>query len=125
MSERWATFDCYGTLIDWDGGVRTCLASLWPGEQADLLLARYHEVEPRLQESGGSYRRVLTDAVRLIALEEGLDVPAGRETALADSLPSWPPFPETTAALTELRSRGWKLGISRTRIRTTWRPRSS
>jgi 2-haloacid dehalogenase len=111
MSDRWATFDCYGTLIDWDGGVRASLASLWPGEHADLLLARYHEVEPKLQGSGGSYRRVLTDAVRLIALEEGLDVPAGRETALADSLPTWPPFPETTAALTELRSRGWKIGI--------------
>ena len=125
MSDRWATFDCYGTLIDWDGGVRACLASLWPDEQVDLLLARYHEVEPRLQGPGGSYRSVLTDAVRLIALEEGLDVPAGRETALADSLPTWPPFPETSAALTELRSRGWKLGILSNTDRTTSRPRSS
>ena len=42
---RWATFDCYGTLIDWNGGIRAELARLWPDEDADALLHRYHELE--------------------------------------------------------------------------------
>ena len=41
--ERWATFDCYGTLIDWNAGLRAALGS-------DELLERYHEVEPQVQE---------------------------------------------------------------------------
>ena len=47
--ERWATFDCYGTLIDWNGGVRAELARVFGDERADALLERYHEVEPEIQ----------------------------------------------------------------------------
>jgi 2-haloacid dehalogenase len=112
VADRWATFDCYGTLIDWDGGVRSGLASLWPLADADALLARYHELEPGLQASGErSYREVLTDVVPALAEAEGLEVPPGRAAALADSLPSWPPFPETTEVLRDVRERGWRLGI--------------
>jgi len=44
MSERWASFDCYGTLIDWMGGIGATLARLWPAEDAARLLERYHEI---------------------------------------------------------------------------------
>ena len=50
--ERWATFDCYGTLIDWDGGVRAELERVFGDEHADELLARYHEIEPEIQRDG-------------------------------------------------------------------------
>ena len=40
MSDRWATFDCYGTLIDWDGGIRRELARIFGEERAEELLAR-------------------------------------------------------------------------------------
>ena len=50
--ERWATFDCYGTLIDWNGGVRAELARVFGEGEAEALLARYHEVEPGLQADG-------------------------------------------------------------------------
>src|SRR5204863_332366 len=50
--ERWATFDCYGTLIDWNGGIRRELARVFDEERADELLARYHEVEPQLEADG-------------------------------------------------------------------------
>ena len=50
--ERWASFDCYGTLIDWDGGIRAELARVFGEERADELLARYHEIEPELQRDG-------------------------------------------------------------------------
>ena len=104
--ERWATFDCYGTLIDWNGGIRRELARVFTDERADVLLARYHELEPELQADGElSYREVLTEAVRR------LGAPEGEEDALARSLPTWQPFPEVRPALQETRSRGWKLAI--------------
>ena len=103
---RWATFDCYGTLIDWNGGIRTELARVFGPEQADEQLARYHEIEPELQADGKrSYRDVLTEAMRR------LGAPAGEEHGLAGSLPSWPAFPEAPAALAEAARRGWRLAI--------------
>jgi 2-haloacid dehalogenase len=109
---RWATFDCYGTLIDWDGGIRACLASLWPDVDAERLLERYHEIEPRVQQGSAlPYRDVLAQALGLLAGEEGLALAPGDESALADSLPSWRPFPEVPGALAELRGRGFSLVI--------------
>jgi 2-haloacid dehalogenase len=112
MAERWASFDCYGTLVDWNGGIRRELARLWPAADADALLDRYHEIEPRVQLDGSlSYRDVLTQSLRLLAETEGLDLPRGEEDALARSLPSWPPFPEVPQELEELRRRGWRLAV--------------
>ena len=103
---RWATFDCYGTLIDWDGGIRRELARVFGEEQAAAQLERYHEVESVLERDGArSYREVLTDAMR------ELGAPAGQEHGLAESLPSWRPFSEVRGSLEELRSRGWRLGV--------------
>jgi 2-haloacid dehalogenase len=109
---RWATFDCYGTLVDWNGGIRSTLARLWPEGDARLLLERYHEIEPRVELEGSlPYREVLRQALVLLAESEGLELVTGGEHALAESLPSWPVFPEVPAALDELRERGWKLAI--------------
>ena len=86
--ERWASFDCYGTLIDWDGGVRAELARVFGDVRADELLAEYHAIEPELQASGElSYRQVLTESMRR------LGAPAGEEHGLAESLPGWRAFP--------------------------------
>ena len=104
--ERWATFDCYGTLIDWNGGIRRELARVFGDERADALLVRYHGLEPALEADGSrSYVEVLAEAMR------GLGAPPGEEAALARSLPAWEPFPEAPAALQELRERGWRLAI--------------
>jgi 2-haloacid dehalogenase len=103
---RWASFDCYGTLIDWDGGVRAELARVFGDDHADALLARYHELEPALQASGErSYREVLTEAMRQLGAADG------EEHGLAESLPGWRPFPEVRRALEELRKRGWHLAV--------------
>jgi len=110
--DRWATFDCYGTLIDWERGIGDALSSLWPEADRAKLLARYHEVEPRIQEgSARPYREVLAAALAGVAEMEGRGVPRGREGALADSLPGWPAFAEVPAALRQVRVRGWKLAI--------------
>jgi len=105
---RWATFDCYGTLIDWNGGIRNELERIWADEDPDALLRRYHEVEPEIQreEPTLSYREVMRRALTRVG-----DVPAGEEDALATSLARWRPFPEVPRALAELRTRGWKLAI--------------
>jgi 2-haloacid dehalogenase len=104
--DRWATFDCYGTLIDWNGGIRGELARVFGEDRADGRLRRYHELEPQLESDGKrSYREVLTDAMR------ELGAPSGEEDALARSLPSWTPFPEVPEALREARGNGWKLAI--------------
>jgi 2-haloacid dehalogenase len=110
MRDRWATFDCYGTLVDWNGGIGRELARLWPDADAEALLERYHEIEPRVElNSALPYREVLKESLLLLAEHEGLTLPAEKEYALADSLPSWPIFPEVPGALAELRERGWRL----------------
>jgi 2-haloalkanoic acid dehalogenase type II len=106
VADRWVTFDCYGTLIDWNGGIRAELARVFGDERADEQLERYHELEPELEADGkSSYREVLTEAMR------ALGAPAGEEDGLARSLPQWQPFPEVPQALAEAREQGWKLAI--------------
>jgi 2-haloacid dehalogenase len=111
--DRWATFDCYGTLVDWNGGIHAQLERLFGVERAGELLVRYHELEPEIQTSnpGMSYREVLTIALERLASEEGLMLPEGEASALARSLPSWPVFEDVRPGLEEARSRGWGLGI--------------
>jgi 2-haloacid dehalogenase len=86
------------------------LTRLWPDADVDALLDRYHEIEPRVQLDGTlPYREVLRESLVLLADHEGLTLPAGEESALPDSLPSWPVFAEVPGALVELRERGWRL----------------
>ena len=94
--ERWATFDCYGTLVDWNSGLRDALGS-------DELLARYHELEPQVQAEDPSrtYREVLRETARRL----------GADADPATTLPGWPVFPEVPEALAEARDRGWRLAI--------------
>ena len=109
---RWATFDCYGTLIDWNLGIRTELERLFGVEAAPRLLERYHEIEPEIEsEPFHTYHEVLTLSLERLAEEESIQLPEGEAGALAKSLPEWPPFPEVPAALAELRNRGWKLAL--------------
>jgi 2-haloacid dehalogenase len=113
VAERWATFDCYGTLVDWNAGIRGELERLFGVGIADELLARYHELEPEIQSQspGASYRTVLTVALERLAGEAGLALPEGETSALARSLPVWPVFPDVAPALAEARERGWHLAI--------------
>ncbi len=105
---RWATFDCYGTLIDWNGGIRAELARLWPDEDAGELLRRYHELESELEhaEPALRYREVMQRVLARLG-----EVPSGEEDALGRSLPGWDVFPEVPEALAEARARGWRLAI--------------
>jgi 2-haloacid dehalogenase len=112
VPERWAKFDCYGTLIDWNGGIRRELERLFGVQVAPSLHERYHELEPEVQaESYRSYREVLTLALERLVAEERLSIPEGETDALAKALPTWQPFPDVPPALEELRRREWRLAI--------------
>lgn len=106
MNEHWATFDCYGTLIDWNRGIRGVLGRVFGDAGADAELRRFHDIEPALQADGRrTYREVLTEAMRR------LGAPESEVAALAESLPGWPAFPEVRRALEDLRASGWRLAI--------------
>jgi 2-haloalkanoic acid dehalogenase type II len=93
------TFDCYGTLIDWESGIRAAFESA--GVDGDAALRKYAEIEPQVERDYRPYRDVLREAGSRIA-------PGVR---LAESLPGWKPFSDTNPALERLRLAGIRLGI--------------
>ena len=106
------TFDCYGTLIDWEAGITGAFASAGCAAPPGALLAEYGRVEPAIESRGYlPYREVLKEASRAVLESLGGKVPPGREDFLAQSLPHWRPFDDTNAALRRLAEAGFKLGI--------------
>jgi len=105
--QRWATFDCYGTLIDWNAGIGRELERLFGAARAGEQLHAYHELEPQIQREDPtrSYREVM--AIALARLGASGD----EQDALARSLPEWEPFAEVPAALAEARQQGWRLAV--------------
>ncbi len=108
---RWATFDCYGTLVDWNGGIRAQLGRLLGASDSDRLLARYHQIEPRVQREhpAMSYRDVMATVLAELAAAESVSLAPDERDALGRSLPAWPVFDDVAPALTEVRDRGWRL----------------
>jgi 2-haloacid dehalogenase len=108
---RWATFDCYGTLVDWNAGIRAELDRLFGSSAAGALMYRYHAIEPRVQSEHPtwSYRDVMAAVLAELASEVGVVLPAGERDALGRSLPAWPVFAEVPGSLAEAHDRGWKL----------------
>ena len=109
---RWVTFDCYGTLVDWEQGMVRAMASVAPGQERALLDA-YHRLEAEVEAERPfrSYRAVLAETFRRAARRLGITLPAGAETILAETLPDWPVFPDVAPALTAVRAAGWRLAI--------------
>jgi 2-haloacid dehalogenase len=111
-SPRWLTFDCYGTLADWNSCM---LGALEPvaGANAASLLARYHlaesivEARPRWQP----YRDILTEALALAARRSGITVSPGQAEVLEAAWPQMPVFDDVGEALGTLASFGWRLAI--------------
>jgi 2-haloacid dehalogenase len=114
---RLATFDCYGTLIDWEAGLGAFLYEL----------ARRHEREPpparelrerweqlqfeRLNGGWCSYREILADSLAEWAAERGYRYYEHDGEALARSMESWQPFPDTVPALRAAQEAGLRLWI--------------
>ncbi len=110
------TFDCYGTLIDWDGGIAESFkdAALVDGVklERERVLSVYHEVEPTVQQDEyRSYRDVLADVALRCAARLEWPLPPSKSGFLADSLGAWKPFPDTNPMLERLSRSGYRLGI--------------
>jgi 2-haloacid dehalogenase len=104
------SFDCYGTLIDWETGI---LAALRPVLRAagntaanDDLLEAYATHEARLE--GGpwlAYRQVLSEALAAVCADLAVHVSQRERHAFGGSVEDWPAFPDSAAALARLRKR--------------------
>ena len=108
------TFDCYGTLIDWESGIFSALRPLIAAHGKSIrdaeLLELYGEFEANAESPYQPYRIVLAEVTRRIAERLGFS-PTEQETrALADSIPDWRPWPDTVDALARLSQR-YKLAI--------------
>jgi 2-haloacid dehalogenase len=109
---RWLTFDCFGTLIDWQHGIATSAELLWPGRGADVLDAYHrHENAVQVEQPALRYRAVMTEALRRAAADAGLPLSDDDASVLGATIPYWPLFPDTRPALAQLRDAGWQLAL--------------
>ena len=110
------TFDCYGTLIDWEAGIAAAFrkAAAADGVALDTAAVRaaYAQLEPTVEaQPYRRYRDVLAETARRVAERLGWRLPAPRATFLAASVPGWRPFPDTNPTLERLAGAGYRLGI--------------
>src|SRR6478609_622865 len=114
-SIRLITFDCYGTLIDWENGMLSALRPLLLKDGRSVsdsqILELYGEIEAEL-ESGPylPYRQVLAQAAQEIGRRLGTEISPEDGSAFAASLTNWKPFVDTIPALQAL-ARRFRLGI--------------
>lgn len=109
------SFDCYGTLIDWESGILGYLLPLLHDKGCKVsdsqILNLYSEFEPQQQEAPyRTYREVLASIVQDFAYEFQVKVSQEEAAGLANSIPEWEPFPDTVKALQRLASR-YKLAV--------------
>jgi len=109
------TFDCYGTLIDWEAGVIKVLRPLLAGhgimQSDDEIVAAFQDIEaPLCEPPYRPYRTVLANVVEGFRQRFGFSVGDAEREALAASVASWRPFPDTVAVLRALATR-YKLAV--------------
>ena len=109
------SFDCYGTLIDWESGILPVLRAVLVRHAHNLadaaILELYGEFEAEAENGPyQSYREVLQSVVRAFGERLNFEASPDEIRALPESVPSWPPFPDTVAALLQLKKR-FKLAV--------------
>jgi 2-haloacid dehalogenase len=111
----WLTFDCYGTLIDWDSGILSTLRPILAAHGRNLsdagILELFAAIE-RVEEAGEyrTYRQVLEAVITKMAARLVFPISSQEVRSLPESLGVWWPFPDTVAALRKLKSR-YKLAV--------------
>lgn len=106
---EWLSFDCYGTLVDWESGICTAVGEVLESHgmrrSSAEILALYADLEPRAQDSQAflDYRSVLRNVMGMIAKELGFRCAGSEMDVLADSLPGWPVFGDVKDALDALK----------------------
>jgi len=108
------SFDCYGTLINWEHGILGALQPILQQHGVILsdaaVLAVYGELEPRLQNPYQRYRDVLRGVVREFGKQKDFIATEREMDSLPDSLKHWRPYPDTVGALKRLKKK-YKLVI--------------
>lgn len=104
------TFDCYGTMIDWEAGIFSALRPILRGHGVTLpdsaILETYSELEASAEQGDfRSYRQVLASVVAGFGRRLGFEPAQSEIDSLANSLPRWEPFPDTVESLRRLKSR--------------------
>ncbi len=115
LSGPWISFDCYGTLVDWRRGFSALMKRvLGPIAERELVgLFRAYLVEEQDLEAGPyrSYREIMIEAVEKAAVRMGRSLPRDEAAQLPESVPDWPLFPDTQAALSRLQALGFRTAI--------------
>ena len=109
------TFDCYGTLVDWEGGILQALHALPPlAADDEALLAAFARHEHAVQEQDPAllYTGVLRRVCKAIADDFGQTASDAEADAFAASIADWPPFPDSVEALAYLREHGLLMVLS-------------
>lgn len=113
-----ATFDCFGTLIDWEGGIANFLYdfALRQGDDSapngNALRERWEAIQfGIIQGPYRDYKTILAESLRAWCAERGYPYTEADGLALARSMRSWPPFHDTKPALERVRAAGIKLWI--------------
>jgi 2-haloacid dehalogenase len=112
---EYVSFDCYGTLIDWESGLLGYLRPLLQNKGRDVsdaqILNLYSEYEPNQQDLAyRRYREILTSVARDLGRELRVEFTDAEAIGLADSIRAWEPFPDTVLALKRLKSK-YKLAV--------------
>lgn len=109
---RWVTFDCYGTLADWRGGMAAAIRPLM-GDATDRVMNAYYDAELEVEREHPRmrYREVLAEGLRRAARREDVELRGGREYAMSEHWAEMPIFDDVGPALSALREDGWKLAI--------------
>ena len=101
------SFDCYGTLIDWENGILDFIRPLLESYDVHVIdewiLEFFAEHEPVIQAQGGSYRSVLSKILAALGTRLAFSPDANSLAAFADSMEQWQPFPDSVDALASLR----------------------
>jgi 2-haloalkanoic acid dehalogenase type II len=105
---RALTFDCYGTLIDWDGGIQHALEAVKGLAGCDLGRLRREREAAELELLAGPYRiysGILGDSLKVAAVAQGRTLGYGEILGVVNSMSSWPPFPDSAKTLVRLAVR--------------------
>ena len=113
---QWISFDCYGTLVDWETGISDAIRAVFARHGVrkgrEEILALFSDSEPKVQSGGEflEYRRVLHDVMELMAWQASIRLPTEEADHLPNSLPDWPVFSDAAQALQAMQKR-YRLAI--------------
>ena len=115
-NKKFITFDCYGTLIDWEDGIRNAIKKISDKNDFNINLDKISDkyIKAELQTEAEQYRKyheILQLSAKKLLKSEGFDISNEDAFEFANSIYNWLPFAETHDVLAKLKDKGYKLVI--------------